>query len=154
MSISRLISIFYHQGFFLSRHKLLEKIRAFCGKSMKFGTIRRAEPSMSTICIGFVGRRFQKKYCQIHYATACVRHFGGHLKNGGLFQSRPNTTYLGKYETDNRHSSIYIISFMPNTDSFRNSTYAWMQMRQSNHIKEVNWYPPYIVAMVNSEKPV
>ena len=24
---------------------------------------------MLTLCIGFVGRRFQKKYCQIHHAT-------------------------------------------------------------------------------------
>ena len=30
--------------------------------------LRGAEPPMLTLCIGFVGRRFQKKYCQIHHA--------------------------------------------------------------------------------------
>ena len=30
--------------------------------------LRGAEPPMVTLCIGFVGRRFQKKYCQIHHA--------------------------------------------------------------------------------------
>ena len=29
-----------------------------------------------------------------------------------------------------------------------------MQVRQSHHITEVNWYPSYIVVMVISEKPV
>ena len=29
---------------------------------------RGAEPPMFTLCIGFVGRRFQKKYCQLHHA--------------------------------------------------------------------------------------
>ena len=28
-----------------------------------------AEPSMLTRCIGFLGRRFQKKYCRIDHAT-------------------------------------------------------------------------------------
>ena len=31
--------------------------------------LRGAEPSMLTLYIGFVGRRFQKKYCRIHHAT-------------------------------------------------------------------------------------
>ena len=30
--------------------------------------LRGAEPPMLTLCIGIVGRRFQKKYCQIHHA--------------------------------------------------------------------------------------
>ena len=30
--------------------------------------LRGTEPPMLTLCIGFVGRRFQKKYCQIHHA--------------------------------------------------------------------------------------
>ena len=30
--------------------------------------LRGGERSMLTLCIGFVGRRFQKKYCQIHHA--------------------------------------------------------------------------------------
>ena len=30
--------------------------------------LRGTEPSMLTLCIGFVGRRFQKKYCRIHHA--------------------------------------------------------------------------------------
>ena len=28
---------------------------------------RRRLPSISTICLGFVGRGFQKKYCRIHH---------------------------------------------------------------------------------------
>ena len=31
--------------------------------------LRGAEPSMLTLYIGFVGRRFQKKYCRIHNAN-------------------------------------------------------------------------------------
>ena len=31
--------------------------------------LRGAEPSMLTLYIGFVGRRFQKKYCRIHHAN-------------------------------------------------------------------------------------
>ena len=50
----------------------------------------------------------------------CIHHFGGHLKNGGHSQS--NTTYLGKYETENRYSSIYIISFMPNIIGYLGKT--------------------------------
>ena len=30
--------------------------------------LRGAERPMLTLCIGFVGRRFQKKYCQIRHA--------------------------------------------------------------------------------------
>ena len=30
--------------------------------------LRGAEPSNSTLCVGFVGRGFQKKYCRIHHA--------------------------------------------------------------------------------------
>ena len=30
--------------------------------------LRGAEPPILTLCIGFVRRRFQKKYCQIHHA--------------------------------------------------------------------------------------
>ena len=30
--------------------------------------LRGAEPSISTLCLGFVGRGFQKKYCRIHHA--------------------------------------------------------------------------------------
>ena len=30
--------------------------------------LRDTEPSMLTLCIGFVGRRFPKKYCLIHHA--------------------------------------------------------------------------------------
>ena len=31
--------------------------------------LRGTEPSMLTLYIGFVGRRFQKKYCRIHHAN-------------------------------------------------------------------------------------
>ena len=30
--------------------------------------IRGVEPSLSTLYIGFLGRRFHKKYCRIHHA--------------------------------------------------------------------------------------
>ena len=30
--------------------------------------LRGVEPSISTLCLGFVGRGFQKKYCRIHHA--------------------------------------------------------------------------------------
>ena len=30
--------------------------------------LRGAEPSISTLCLGFVGSGFQKKYCRIHHA--------------------------------------------------------------------------------------
>ena len=30
--------------------------------------LRGVEPSLSTLYIGFLGRRFQKTYCQIHHA--------------------------------------------------------------------------------------
>ena len=30
--------------------------------------LRGEEPSLSTLYIGFLGRRFQKKYCRIHHA--------------------------------------------------------------------------------------
>ena len=33
-----------------------------------FQNLRGAEPPLLTLCIGFVGRRFQKKYFQIHHA--------------------------------------------------------------------------------------
>ena len=34
--------------------------------------LRGAEHPMLTLCIGFVGRTFQKKYCQIHHAILFV----------------------------------------------------------------------------------
>ena len=30
--------------------------------------LRGVEPTLSTLYIGFLGRRFQKKYCRIHHA--------------------------------------------------------------------------------------
>ena len=30
--------------------------------------LRRAEPTIATLCQGFVGRRLQKRYCRIHHA--------------------------------------------------------------------------------------
>ena len=30
--------------------------------------LRGAEPSISTLCLGFVGRGFQRKYCRIRHA--------------------------------------------------------------------------------------
>ena len=34
--------------------------------------LRGAEPSMSTLCIGFVGHRFQTTYCRIYHAIVSV----------------------------------------------------------------------------------
>ena len=48
--------------------------------------IRGTEPSMSTLVYGFVGRRFQKKYCRIHHHIVSVT-LEAILKNGGHFQS-------------------------------------------------------------------
>ena len=70
--------------------------------------LRGAERSMLTLCIGFVGRRFQKKYCQIHHHIVSAILEAIFQKNGGLFQS--NTSYLWKHETDNRHSGVYHFS--------------------------------------------
>ena len=47
---------------------------------------RSAEPSISTLYIGFVRRRFQKKYCQI-YHTILSDIVKAILQNGGHFQS-------------------------------------------------------------------
>ena len=41
---------------------------------------------MLTLCIGFVGRRFQKKYCQM-YHTILSDIVKPILQNGGHFQS-------------------------------------------------------------------
>ena len=40
--------------------------------------LRGVEPSMSTLHIGFLGRRFQKKVLP-KTSCHCIRHFGGHL---------------------------------------------------------------------------
>ena len=34
--------------------------------------LRGAEPSISTLCLCFVGRGFQKKYCRIHHAIVSI----------------------------------------------------------------------------------
>ena len=50
--------------------------------------LRGAEPSNLTLCIGFVRRRFHKKYCQnIMYHTALSDIVKAILQNGGHFQS-------------------------------------------------------------------
>ena len=46
---------------------------------------RGAEPSISTLDIGFVRRRFQKKYCQM-YHTIISEIVKAILQNGGHFQ--------------------------------------------------------------------
>ena len=48
--------------------------------------LRGAEPSISTLYIGFVRRRFQKKYCQM-YHTILSDIVNVILQNGGHFQS-------------------------------------------------------------------
>ena len=54
--------------------------------------LRGAERSMLTLCIGFVGRRFQKKYCQIHHAIISAILEAIFQKMAAFFQS--NTSYL------------------------------------------------------------
>ena len=49
---------------------------------------------MLTIDIGFVGRRFQKKYCQIHHAIISAILEAIFQKMAAFFQS--NTSYLGR----------------------------------------------------------
>ena len=53
--------------------------------------LRGAEPTISTLYIGFVRRRFQKKYCQM-YHTILSEIVTAILQNGGHFQSM--TVYL------------------------------------------------------------
>ena len=67
--------------------------------------LRGAEPSMSILSIGFVERRFHKKYCRIHHAIVFVI-LEAIKKHGGHFQSI--TSYLGNYDTENCHSVVYI----------------------------------------------
>ena len=67
-------------------------------------TKRRRTFNIDPTC--FVGCRFQKKYCRIHNAFVSAI-LAAILKNGGHIQS--NTIYLGNYETENRHSGVYII---------------------------------------------
>ena len=50
-----------------------------------------AEPSISTLDIGFVGHIFQKKYCRIHHSAESAI-LQAILKNDGHFQS--NTVYF------------------------------------------------------------
>ena len=59
----------------------------------------------------FCGTQISEKSIA-EYIMPLYTPFWRSVKNGGHFKS--NTIYLGKYETVNRHSSIYIISFMPN----------------------------------------
>ena len=42
---------------------------------------KRRRASIVTLCLGFVGRRFQRKHCRIHHAINCIHHFESHLKN-------------------------------------------------------------------------
>ena len=60
---------------------------------------------MSIVCMGFVGRIYQKKDCRIQQTIASVM-LETIKKNSGHFQSI--TSYLGNYETENRHSGVYI----------------------------------------------
>ena len=54
--------------------------------------LRGAERPMSTLCIGFVGRRFQKKYCQIHHAIISAILEAIFQKRRPFFQR--NTSYI------------------------------------------------------------
>ena len=52
--------------------------------------LRGAEPSKLTLCIGFVGRRFQKKYCRIHNTIVsaileAIKKNGDHFQRNGIY---------------------------------------------------------------------
>ena len=62
--------------------------------------LRGVEPSLSTLNIGFLGRRFQKTYCQIHHAIVSAI-LEAIVQNGGHLQR--NRSIL---ETKRRRASI------------------------------------------------
>ena len=65
---------------------------------------------MLTLCIGFVGRRFQKKYCQIHHAIISAILEAIFQKMAAFF--KVIRVIFEKHETDNRHSGV--LSFFGN----------------------------------------
>ncbi len=68
--------------------------------------LRRAEPSTLTVYIGFVRRRFQKKYCKMYHTTRfdIVKAI---LQNGGYFQSNTSISETKRRKAFNV-DSIYM----------------------------------------------
>ena len=68
--------------------------------------LRGAEPSTLTVYIGFVRRRFQKKYCEMYHTTLSdiVKAI---LQNGGHFQSNKSISETKRHRAFNV-DSIYI----------------------------------------------
>ena len=72
-----------------------------CHHSQK---LRGLEPSLSTLYIGFLGRRFQKRYCRIHIMPLYPPFWRTFKQNGGHFQkNRPIP------ETNRRIVSIFTL---------------------------------------------
>ena len=65
--------------------------------------LRGAEPSTLTIYIGFVMRRFQKKYCEMYHTTLSdiVKAI---LQNGGNFQSNTSISETKRRRAFNVYS--------------------------------------------------
>ena len=68
--------------------------------------LRGAEPSTFTVYIGFVRRRFQKKYCEMYHTTRfdIVKAI---LQNGGYFQSNTSISETKRRKAFNV-DSIYM----------------------------------------------
>ena len=62
--------------------------------------LRDAEPSTLTVYIGFVRRRFQKKYCET-YHTALSDIVKAILQNGGHFQSNTSISETKRHRAFN-----------------------------------------------------
>ena len=60
--------------------------------------LRGAEPSISTLFIGFVGRRLQRKYCRFNHAIVSAI-LEAILKNGGHFQSNTSISETKRRRT-------------------------------------------------------
>ena len=62
--------------------------------------LRGAEPSTLTVYIGFVRRRFQKKYCEMYHTTLSdiVKAI---LQNGGHFQSNTSISETKRHRAFN-----------------------------------------------------
>ena len=69
--------------------------------------LRGAERSMLTLCIGYMGRRFQKNYCQM-YHTILSDIVKPILQNGGHFQSNTSISEPKRHRASNV-DSVYRI---------------------------------------------
>ena len=75
--------------------------------------LRGAEPSISTLYIGFARRRFQKKYCQM-YHTILSDIMKVILQNGGHFQSITSISETKRrraFNVDSMYSVLWGVDF-------------------------------------------